>query len=168
MSHFSLCSCLDLNTLFQDLFSDSEVAKKLHFSKTKIGCFITFGISSYFRSFALQDIQRSPLFSLMFDESLNKIFQEEQMHLHIRYWNNALGIAYHIYFHLYFMFRTNANNLVEALETSLININMTSMTHLSIDGQNTNWAAFEKIHQTRQMKERACLVNLQSCGFHTL
>ena len=122
MSHFSLCPCLDLNALFQDLFSDWEVAKELHFSKTKIGCFITFGISSYFRSFALQDIQRSRLFSLLFDESLNKIFQEEQMHLHIRYWNNALDIACNIYFHLYFMFRTNANNLVEALETSLINL----------------------------------------------
>ena len=36
MSHFFVSSCLDLNALFQDMFSDSEVAKKFQLSKTKI------------------------------------------------------------------------------------------------------------------------------------
>ena len=36
MSHFSVSSCLDLNAVFQDMFSDSEDAKKFQLSKTKI------------------------------------------------------------------------------------------------------------------------------------
>ena len=36
MSHFFVSSCLDLNALFQDMFSDSEVAKKFQLSKTKV------------------------------------------------------------------------------------------------------------------------------------
>ena len=160
------CLCLDLNTLFNDIFSDSEVAKKFQQSKTKIGYYITFGIAPYFGSL-LQDIRSSPFFSVMFDESLNKIFQEEQMDAQIRYWKNALSLACTIYFDSQNMLRLNANNLAEELENSLINLNIARMIHLSKDGPNTNWAVIEKIQQNCQMKERAFL-NLQTCGLYTM
>ena len=149
MSHFSLHSCLDLNALFQDMFPDSELQKKIQLSKIKIGYYITFEIAPYFRSLLLQDIQSSPFFSVMLDESLNRIFQEEQMVVQIQYWNNALGLAWTRYFDSQYMLRPNANNLVEALENSLINLNMARMIHLSMDGPNTYWAVFEKIQQNR-------------------
>ena len=66
------------------------------------------------------------------------------------------------------MLRPNGSNLVEELENSLVNLYMARMIHLSMDGPNTNWAVFEKMQQNCQMKERASLGNLQSCGLHTM
>ena len=42
------------------------------------------------------------------------------------------------------------------------------MIHLSMDGPNKNEVVFEKIQQNHQMKERTSLVNVQSCGLHTV
>lgn len=53
----------------------------------------------------------------MFDESLNKIFQEEQMDVQVQYWNNAFVLACTRYFDSQHMLRPNANDLVEALKT---------------------------------------------------
>ena len=72
-------------------------------------------------------------------KSLNKIFQEEQMDVQIRYWNDAISLAFTRYFDWQYMLRFNANNFVQALENSLINVNMARMIHLSIDGPNLNW-----------------------------
>ena len=44
-SHFSLRSCLRLNELFEIMFLDSKVAKSFQLSKTKCGCFITYGLA---------------------------------------------------------------------------------------------------------------------------
>ena len=71
------------------------------------------------------------------------------MVVQIQYWNNALGLACTRYFDSQYMLRPNANNLEEALENSLINLNMARMIHLSMDGPNTYWAVFEKIQQNR-------------------
>ena len=38
-SSFSLRSCLNLNVLFQEMFSDSKIAESFQLSKTKCGCF---------------------------------------------------------------------------------------------------------------------------------
>ena len=92
------------------MFSDSEVAKKVQLSKTKIGYYITFGIAPYFRSLPLQDIQNKI--------SLNKIFQEEKKDVQTRYCNKTLGLAGTRYFDLQYMLRPNANSLVKALENS--------------------------------------------------
>ena len=88
-----------------------------NFNQTKIGYYITFGIAPYFRSLLLQDIQSAPFFSAMLDESLNKIFQEEEMDVQVQYWNNAFVLACTRYFDSQHMLRPNANNLVKALKT---------------------------------------------------
>ena len=109
------------------MFSDTEVTKKFQLSKAKIGYYITYGIAPFFKSLLLQDIQSSPFFSVMFDESLNKMFQEEQMDVQIRYWNIALGLACTRYFDSQYMLIPNANNSVEVPENSPINLNIARM-----------------------------------------
>ena len=91
LSHFSMRSCLDVNSLFKAMFPDSEIARKFQMSKTKIGYFITFGIAPYFKQILLEEIKKSPFYSVLFDESLNRIFQEEQMDVQVRYWNDDTG-----------------------------------------------------------------------------
>lgn len=138
MSHFSMRSCLNMNTLLKAMFPDSEIAKRFQMSKTKIGYFITFGLAPYFRKALLANIRNSPYFSIMFDESLNKIFQEEQMDVQVRFWDNASNLAATRYLDSQFLHRPNAINLVKALDAALTELNVSLMIHLSMDGPNTN------------------------------
>ena len=62
----------------------------------------------------------------------------------------------------------NTTNLVKALDDTLEDLDLLRMIHLSMDGPNTNWAVLSMIQNNRQEKERALLVNLQSCGLHVV
>lgn len=168
MSHFSMRSCLDISSLFKAMFPDSDIAKNFQMSKTKVGYYITFGIAPYFKNLLLRDIKDSPFYSVLFDESLNKIFQEEQMDIQIRFWNNSSNLACTRYLDSQYLHRPNADNLVKALNDSLVNLDTTRMIHLSMDGPNTNWKVLKSIQNSRQENEQASLVNLQSCGLHVV
>ena len=74
------------------MFSDSKIASSFQLSETKCGYFITYGIASHFKEPLLKDVNLSPFLVFSFDESLNEVFQKEQMDLQIRYWDNTQGI----------------------------------------------------------------------------
>ena len=61
-SQFSKMYYLDLNNLLKNMLADNETAKLFKMSKT-----------SYFSEILLKNINYSPLFSLLFVESLNKV-----------------------------------------------------------------------------------------------
>ena len=93
MSKLSLRFCEQLKDLFQVMFSDSEIAQDFKLGKTKCGYYIICGITPYFHDEIIQVLKKSPCFSVSFDESLDKVLQEEQMDLNIRYWDDEQGIT---------------------------------------------------------------------------
>ena len=119
MSHFSLRSCLDINTLFQCMFPDLATAEKFQLSKTKCAYYINYGLAPYFRGVLLSDIGKSPVFSLLFDESLNRVLQQEQMDSQIRFWCDDTGRAITRYFYSSFLHRPNADNIVSSINEVL-------------------------------------------------
>ena len=47
---------------------------------------LKFGLAPYFKQVLLEDVKCSPLYVILFDESLNKSTQEKQLHVHVWYW----------------------------------------------------------------------------------
>ena len=72
------------------MFTDSKIIKSFQLSKTKCG-YINFGLVPYFKELLLKEIKASDCFRISFDESMNKVLQEEQMDVQIRYWNEVWG-----------------------------------------------------------------------------
>ena len=72
---------------------DCEVATDFTLGKTKCGYFINHSIAPYFQNEIIKTVKNSPCFSVSFDESLNKIYQEEQMDLNVRYWDEENGMT---------------------------------------------------------------------------
>ena len=107
-SHYSLRSCLGLKELFEAMFSDSEIAKSFKLSKTKCGYFINFELAPYFKDSIVKEIKAANIFVVLFDESLNKVLQEEQMDVQFRYWNEAAKQVNTRFFHSQFLKRPNA------------------------------------------------------------
>ena len=111
MMHTSYRSCLDLNQLFEVMLSDSDIAKKFQMNKTKVSYVIIFGLADYFYNSLITLVKKSIFYSLLFDESLNKVLSKEQMDLQIRFYDNTVGEVLTRYLDSRFVYRPNAVNL---------------------------------------------------------
>ena len=100
--------CENLNELFQAMFSDSKIPESFKLGKTKPGYFINYGLVPFFKTNLIKSIEDSLFFAASFGESLNRIYQDEQMDVHIRYWDNEKGLVETTYLDSRFVFRPNA------------------------------------------------------------
>ena len=91
----------------------------------------------------IKSIKDSPFFAASFDESLNRIYQDEQIYVHTRYWDNEKGLVKTNYLDSRFVFRSNADNFHDELHNALQSLPEKNMLQLSMDRPNTNWKAFE-------------------------
>ena len=98
------------------MFPDSEIAKQFQLSKTKCAYYINYGLAPYLHKLLLNDIKKSPLFTLCFDESLNRALQQEQMDSQVRYWCEESGQALTRFFYSSFFHRPNADNIVSSIK----------------------------------------------------
>lgn len=55
--------------------------------KDKVAYYSTFGLGPYFQNDFVSIKKKCDLFSMSFDESLNKIAQKGQMNILVRYWD---------------------------------------------------------------------------------
>ena len=62
---------MDLDKLFKAMFPGSEIAKQFKLSKTKCSDFINFGIAPVFKTNLTKEINMSPFYSFLFDESMS-------------------------------------------------------------------------------------------------
>ena len=74
-----------------DMFSDSEIAKSFTLSRSKCTCYINYGIAPYFKEILLNQLQASPYVVVSYDENMNRILQEEQMDVLVRFFNEESG-----------------------------------------------------------------------------
>ena len=166
MSHFSLRSCLELNELFKCMFSDSEIAKSFRLSKTKCSYYINHGLAPYFKEELVKSINLSSYIVISFDESMNRVIQDEQMDLNIRYWDDEKGLVVTRYFGSQFLRRPNAENLFKHLLESMKLLSPKWLIQLSMDGPNTNWEVLRLLDEHRNEKEWPSIINIGSCGLH--
>ena len=85
------------------MFSDSRIAKSFKLSKTKCVYLINFGIAPYFKEALRKEIINAPVFSLLFDESMNHILQNDQLDIYIRFWDDSECMTVTGYFDSHFL-----------------------------------------------------------------
>ena len=168
LSHNSYRSCENISDLFKRMFNDSIIAKSFSLGKTKCAYYTNFGIAPYFKDILLKNLKSAPYFVTSYDESMNRILQEEQMDIVIRYFNDGSGLVETRYFDSAFLKRPNAANLQECLLNKLSSLEQSKMLQLSMDGPNVNWDVLRLHHEYRLEKEFPGIVNIGSCGLHIL
>lgn len=65
---------------------------KFTFGKAKCAYFMNYGISLYFKNTFTKTLTESPIYSLLFDESLNPVMQSCYIDVGIRYWNDIKNL----------------------------------------------------------------------------
>ena len=82
-------NCIVPRALFRFLPCLKMIAAKMKFGKTKCSYFIDYGLAPYIKEQLGKYISSSPLYVVSFDESMNSVFQNDQMDVAMRFWNNS-------------------------------------------------------------------------------
>lgn len=150
---------------FPSMFPDSEIAKKFTCAKDKIGYLVTFGLASHFIDELKQTINGIPFFTILFDESMNKIAQRGQMDLHIRFCMN--DIVRTRYLTSVFMGRARAEDLLKCFHDGTAGLDQDKILHISMDGPNVN-KKFLELYKSSRDEDMHKLNELGSCSLHVI
>ena len=167
-ANFSLRSCDGLAQVFQNMFPGNLVAKNFTFNKDKCSYYINYGIGPHYKSILVDQIKSSPCYSTSFDESLNVVIQQEQMDIHITFWNSDTKRVESRYYDTTFMGHTTANDLKEAFNDKMKPFSASNMLQVGMDGPNVNWLFYDKISNERDNLALPELLHTGSCGLHIL
>ena len=84
------------------------------------------------------EISKSPWYSICFDESLNKVVQESEMALLVRYWDVNRNSVRCRYWESVFLGHTSAVDLLDSYNTGLSGFAFSKQAQTSMDRPNVN------------------------------
>lgn len=171
MGHLSGNASSNTDKVFSTMFPDSAIAREFHCGKTKCSYLIRFGLAAYFKRDVLSKVMDTGnVYVVSFDESLNKILQEEQMDLLLRFWDNERDRVVTRYFDSVFLGHTRSVDLLKKFKIGLSKLTSSKLLQVSMDGPSTNWKFYESLLQVRKEHDPdlPTLINVGSCGLHVL
>ena len=121
------------------MFKDSQITAKMKFGKTKCSYIFNYGLAPYIKQQLEKYICSSPWHVVSFDESMNSVLQNEQMDVAIRFRNHSRKQDETRYVTSEFLYRPNAENLVNLLSSALKHLDQQNLLQFSLDGPSTNW-----------------------------
>ena len=124
----------------QPCFQIRAVAKGFTCGSTKCSYIICFGVAPYMKAIPDHIISSLYTYVALFDESFNKSAKEEQMDLHVRFWNKEKGCVVTCYCNSEFLGKASALDLHENFISSLPEIEPNKLLQVSSDGPNVNLA----------------------------
>ena len=131
MSSSSLRLCLELNELLKAVFSDSVIASSFQLNKIKCSYYVNYGLAPFITDLVVKDVRSSPYLLVLFDESFNKVLEQNEMDIQLRYWNDGDDLVKNWYYDSQFLSKLNAENLASSLGGSLTGIPLQKM-HTSL------------------------------------
>ena len=131
--------------------------------------FFNFSIALYLKELIVAELNSSNFFVTCYDESLNRVFQEEQMGMVLRYFNNKSCLVETSYFNSTFLKQPNSHNLHDKLLESLSTHDLRKLLQVSMDGPNVNWDVLKPHSSYREQTEWVLQVDQHlQLGFHLL
>ena len=115
MSSSSLRLCLELNELLKAVFSDSVIASSFQLNKIKCSYYVNYGLAPFITDLVVKDVRSSPYLLVLFDESFNKVLEQNEMDIQLRYWNDGDDLVKNWYYDSQFLSKLNAENLASSL-----------------------------------------------------
>ena len=93
----------------------------------------------YFCDFVKDNVNNSDCYTVLFDESLNRISQTSQMDILLRYWDNIAKMVKVRFWNSSYLGHATHKDLLEGFNSSVSDLDLSKMMQLSMDGPNVNW-----------------------------
>ena len=141
--HFSYRSCSDVASLFQSMFTDSNIASQVTLGKTKVAYYITHWLAPYFHNELKNSISQWRYLVPCFDELLNDVVQKVQMDICLRFWDIKGTKVTTRYCSSSFLGHATASNLFDSFNDTLGESLLSKVLQVSMDGPNVSWKFFD-------------------------
>lgn len=164
--HNSLRSTSDCGSIFKLMFPNDQAAQHFSLGKDKLSYMVDYGLAPYFRN-ELSKTLGTSVFSVSFDESLNKITQSSQMDIHIRFWDEASDQVITRYWTSEFLLKAKAENLLKHFKEGTTGLNCTNMIQVQTDGPNVMLKFHRMLEEEISLNaDMPCLVSIGTCVLH--
>ena len=97
------------------MFSGSEIASKMELGKDKLKYVVNYGIAPSFAEGLKQQVGESEWLAICYDESMNKVIQESEMDLVLRFWDTCKNKAPVRYWDSMFLGHATAADLLKKI-----------------------------------------------------
>ena len=166
--HFSYRSCSDVVSLFQSMFTDSNIASQVTLGKTKVAYYITHGLAPYFHNELKNSISQCRYLVACFDESLNDVVQKGQMDICLRFWDIKATKVTTRYYSSTFLGHATASNLFDSFADTSGGSLLLKVLQVFMDGPSVNWKFFNMLSTALDEKFDTSLLEIGCCGLHVV
>ena len=99
---------------------------------------------------------------------MNKVTQNEQKDISIRFCNELTNHLVRRYLKLVFLGHAAASDLLDGFKSGLTDVDMDNILQVSMDDPRVNWKSYDILTKDREQSELSGLINIGSCGLHVL
>ena len=167
VSGFSMNSVDDVCDTFQKIFPEIDIATTMKLGRTKATYIANFGILPYVLMLFHDSINKLPVYTLSFDESLNKVTQKCDMDLKIGFWddNNIVKVRY---LRSSFFGDSTAKDLMTQFEEVTNKLVPEKLYQISIDGPKVNLNFYREVEAKRNESFYQSLIDVATCSLHSV
>ncbi|XP_057299676.1 uncharacterized protein LOC130630266 [Hydractinia symbiolongicarpus] len=150
------------------MFPDSKIAQSFELGPTKVHYIINFGIAPYFRDILYDSLKKVECYVVSFDESLNTVTQNCEMDVLVRFFDPVDDKVKICYLDSSFLGHSAHQDLFSHFTKTLGKLDPNKMFQVSMDGPSVNFKFLEKVQKDRLDNEQHQLIDIGSCGLHTI
>ena len=121
-------SCSNMVELFKNMFRDSDIAKTFQLGPNKVKYLANFDRKSYLKDLLAESIKKFDCYIVSFDESLNKLTQNCEMDLLLRYFDSSDDRVKVRFYHSCFLGHATHSDFVQQLNDATKDLNLTTCT----------------------------------------
>ena len=129
---------------------------------------ILHGIAPYVTDLLNDILKEVPFYSLSFDESYNRVLKKSQMDLLVRYWDDHADMVTTRYFGSTCLGKAAATDVYKEFKYVSEKIDVTKIVQVMSDGPYVNLLFLKLLNESRAEEELSQLIELGTCGLHTL
>ena len=150
------------------MFSDSNIVESFALGADKLHYLITYGIAPYFYDLLKGSVNNSDCYTVLFDESLNRISQTCQMEILLRYWDNIAKMVKVWFWNSSYLGHATHKDLLEGFNSSVSDLYLSKMIQLLMDGPNVSWKFAWTLSKDRTENRFWDLIDIGSCPLHVI
>ena len=133
------------------MFPDSKITSKMEIDKCKLKYVVSYGIASFFAEGLTKQVSESGWLAVCYDESLNKVIQESEMDLVLRFWDTCKNKVQVRYWDSMFLGHATVEDLLEKINDGLVGLDLSKQIQLFVDGLDLNWKVLSDMKKERNL-----------------
>lgn len=167
--HYSYNSFRDFSAILQAMVPDSQIAKEMSLSYTKLSYIIAFGLAPFFKKQLIQQLSTASSYIVCFDEAMNNISQKGQMDVLIQFWDETANRVAIKYLTSVFLGHATAADLFEKFKEAMGGLDMKKIEQICMDGPSVNLKFLRDFKAKYENDPNdPALLDIGTCGLHVV